>query len=283
MARWPHDDPASLAAFYGDPEKGEPGNQLVPVVPPFQMYYAGKPIKSIRFHRKAADALKAALDEIWEACGRDQATVDRLRISHYSGAYNPRYVRGYEPGNPQGRTPRWSNHAYGAAIDFDAAHNGFGTGRGTMPQSVIDAFKRQGALWGGDYKGRTDPMHFEFCSRDGAAQPVPPPVKPKQQPPKAEPIDPPHAGGEQEPPPAEEPVSPPATAPASPGFFRRVRNWVTGAASTFGLGGLGMLTDWQFAALLLGFALLCVGVAFCVALWLFGKQNVADWVARNIA
>ena len=27
-----------------------------------------------------------------------------------------------------------------------------------------DAFKRQGARWGGDFKKRTDPMHFEFVS-----------------------------------------------------------------------------------------------------------------------
>jgi hypothetical protein len=29
----------------------------------------------------------------------------------------------------------------------------------------VNAFKNQGALWGGDYKGRKDPMHFEFVSR----------------------------------------------------------------------------------------------------------------------
>jgi len=33
-----------------------------------------------------------------------------------------------------------------------------------MPQLVIDAFKHQGARWGGDYRGRKDPMHFEFVS-----------------------------------------------------------------------------------------------------------------------
>lgn len=159
-SRWPNDDPKSLAKFYGDPATGEPGRHLVPVVPPFKMYYGGKAIRAIQFHKKAAPALQAALDEIWEHYGRDQATIDRLRISSYSGAYNPRLIRG-------SRT-KWSNHAYGAAIDFDAEHNGFGAGKGTMPQPVIDAFKRQGALWGGDYRGRTDPMHFEFCSRGEA-------------------------------------------------------------------------------------------------------------------
>lgn len=158
MTQWPHDDPSSLAAFYGDPDKGEPGHQLVPVVPPFQMYYDGKPIKAIQFHKKAAGALLAALTEIWDHYGHDQAKLDQLRISHFSGAYNPRKIRG--------SATRWSNHAYGAAIDLDAEDNGLNAGHGTMPQPVIDAFKAQGALWGGDYHGRTDPMHFEFCSRE---------------------------------------------------------------------------------------------------------------------
>jgi hypothetical protein len=284
MARWPHDDPASLADFYGDPTRGEPGRQLVPVVPPFQMYYDGKPIRSIQFHSKAADALKAALDEIWDACGRDQAKLDQLRVSHYSGAYNPRYVRGYEPGNAQGRTPRWSNHAYGAAIDLDAEHNGFNTGHGTMPQFVIDAFKRQGALWGGDYKGRTDPMHFEFCSRGETVVPLPP----RPQPPKEEPIDPPQAGGEEEPPPEEPTPTPapppvPVPEPKSPGFFGRMRNWVVGGLSSIGFGGIGALSDWKLAALLLGFLLTVSALAFALALWLFGKEKVAAWVSRHIA
>lgn len=160
MTQWPHDDPASLAAFYGDPNTGAPGRQLVTVAPPFKMYYDGKPVPHITFHRKAASALSAALNEIWDHYGRDQATLDKLGISHFSGTYNPRKIRG--------SATRWSNHAYGAAIDINAEKNGFNTGHGTMPQPVVDAFKRQGALWGGDYHGRTDPMHFEFCSRNAA-------------------------------------------------------------------------------------------------------------------
>lgn len=160
MPRWPHDDPASLAAFYGDPASGAPGKHLVPVVPPFRMTYAGRPIKNIMFHKKAAAALAAALEAIWQHYGCDQAAIDAAGASRYDGAYNPRLIRG--------SATKWSNHAYGAAIDIDAVDNGFNTGHGTMPQAVVDAFKAQGALWGGDYSGRTDPMHFEFCSRNAA-------------------------------------------------------------------------------------------------------------------
>lgn len=154
MSRWPRDDQKALIKFYGDPGKGEVARQLVRVVPPFQMYYDGRPLKSISFHKKAAPALEAALNDIWHHYGRDQATLDKLGISKCAGTYNPRPVRGSKT--------KWSNHAFGAAIDINAAENGFNA-KSTIPQPVIAAFKRQGARWGGDYKGRKDPMHFEFC------------------------------------------------------------------------------------------------------------------------
>ncbi|MCA1458088.1 M15 family metallopeptidase [Bradyrhizobium sp. BRP22] len=278
MSRWPHDDPASLAAFYGDPAKDEPGKQLVPVVPPFLMYYDGQPIRRIMFHRKAADALAAALNEIWEHYGQDQATIDRLRISTYSGAYNRRLIRGSKD--------KWSNHAYGAAIDFDAEHNGFGTGHGTMPQPVIDAFKRQGALWGGDYKGRTDPMHFEFCSRGGVVAPPPPPKPAPKPQPEPEPIDPPPARGEHEQPPDDPTTSVPEPVPPAPtrrGFFGRLRNWIAGLATSAGFGGVTWLTDYKVAVVFFVFIFLMSASIVAFIIWLFGADRVREWARRHVA
>jgi D-alanyl-D-alanine carboxypeptidase len=296
MSRWPHDDPASLAAFYGDPGKDEPGKQLVRVVPPFKMTYRdeytdddGKrrvrivPVPYIRFHRKAAPALQAALNEIWEQYGRDQSAIDAAGVSDFGGTYNHRKVRGSDT--------KWSNHAYGAAIDLNADSNGLGAGHGTMPRIVIDAFKRQGALWGGDYKGRTDPMHFEFCSREGTPPPPAPLPKPVPKP-EPEPAPPPVAHEEVPyepepvPAPAPDPVPVPAPAPQEekkPGFFGRLRNWVTGLFTSGGFLGLGALTEWKIAAILFGFLLLLILLGFGTALWLYGKTKVADWIARNLA
>lgn len=176
MSHWPKDDQTALIAFYGTPGHAVEA-QLVDVVPPFRMTYEGSPIARIRFHKKAAAALLAALTEIWEQYGKDQSKIDALGISHYDGAYNPRFIRG--------STTRWSNHAFGAAIDINADHNGFNTGHGTMPKPVVDAFKRQGARWGGDYHGRTDPMHFEFC--DNGQPDVVDQSKPAEPPPRVEP------------------------------------------------------------------------------------------------
>jgi hypothetical protein len=168
VTNWPKDTQAARNAFYGDPGKGEIAPQMVPVVPPFAMYYEGKRVRSIMFHRKAAGALLAALNEIWDACGRDQARIDAAGVSKYAGAYNHRLVRG--------SSSKWSNHAYAAAIDLNAGENALGVKKGTMPQFVVDAFCRQGAMWGGWYKSRPDWMHFEFVDNGGRKPKSPAPI-----------------------------------------------------------------------------------------------------------
>lgn len=169
MSKWPKDTAAAKNAFYGNPERDEIKKQLVRVKPPFRMYYDGRPIKGISFHRKAAAALKAALDEIWDYYGHSQEKIDAAGVSDYYGAYNHRRIRGRNA---------WSNHAYGIAIDLNADENPLGGGKGNMPQPVIDAFYRQGFKWGGDYRGRTDPMHFELVDNGGKVPTSPPPGAP---------------------------------------------------------------------------------------------------------
>lgn len=151
---WPRDNQEDLIKFYGNPAGGV-APQLVKVIPPFRMTYDGKPLSHLMFHRLAAPALERALKRVWDYYGHDQKKIDALGISKTAGTYNPRFIRG--------STTKWSNHAYGAAIDINAEENGFNVA-GNIPIPMIAAFKAEGARWGGDYKGRTDPMHFEFCA-----------------------------------------------------------------------------------------------------------------------
>lgn len=169
---WPKDTEADRDAFYGDPGKRQIDAQMVPVIPPFAMYYTddkGKTsrVKKIMFHRKCSANLLAALNEIWDYCGRDQAKIDASGASKYFGAYEHRKVRGSDT--------KWSNHAYAAAIDLNALQNALGT-IGNMPQFIVDAFCRQGAMWGGWYKGRKDYMHFEFVDNGGRKPQSMPPI-----------------------------------------------------------------------------------------------------------
>jgi hypothetical protein len=148
-------------AFYGDP-RGPHGvnetwfsNNVVRVVPPWKMTYAGKPIASIAFHKKCAPALTAALNDIWEACEHDQSTIKKNGLDEYGGSFNYRLIRGRS---------ELSNHSFAIAIDIAPTGNELGKKVGKMPAFAVKAFKDQGFRWGGDYKGRKDWMHFEAVS-----------------------------------------------------------------------------------------------------------------------
>jgi len=113
--------------------------------------------RGILVNKGCASAMLAAFNEIFERCQHDQRKVDATGASDFGGCYNPRPIAG---------SNNWSNHSWACAIDLSPGTNGFRTdSTTTLSHIVIDAFKRQGALWGGDYHGRKDPMHFEFVSR----------------------------------------------------------------------------------------------------------------------
>lgn len=153
MPQWPRDTTAEKMAFYGDfRQKGWEDKNIVSIVPPFQMYYDKHPVKSLRVHKKCASAFLAVFNEVFEKCGHDQKKVDATGLSDYAGCFNIRKISG---------SNNWSNHSWACAADFSPASNGFNM-KSTLSTIVVDAFKRQGARWGGDYKGRKDPMHFEF-------------------------------------------------------------------------------------------------------------------------
>lgn len=161
MVKFPKDTMAAKIAFYGDPRGPHGVNErwfaanIIRVVPPWRMTYAGKPVKSIAFHRKAAPALDAALQAIWDECSRKQSVIDAHGLSEYGGTFNYRLIRG---------SSNLSNHAFAIAIDLAPSGNALGVTKGKMPAFAVAAFKAQGFKWGGDYKGRKDWMHFEAVS-----------------------------------------------------------------------------------------------------------------------
>lgn len=84
-----------------------------------------------------------------------------------TGGYNCRAIRG---------ATDWSLHAYGIAIDINWTTNPFSKPLYTdMPRPMTDAITsirtNSGELvwrWGGDFKKRPDPMHFEICTTPAA-------------------------------------------------------------------------------------------------------------------
>ncbi len=142
---------------------------------PYALYYEGasgpQAVKTCKFHRKAAPNLLAALLGVWlharaevkkvhgyelKTAEYDVLTSKWLKdrnLLDYNGTYVYRKIRG-------GRS--LSTHAYGIAIDLDASGNPLGSAKTSFPAWFIKCFEDQGFLWGGNYKGRKDPMHFNW-------------------------------------------------------------------------------------------------------------------------
>lgn len=158
---WPKQ--SACDSFYGNPRGRDPTKvsqlwaltNLTTIKPPFRMTYDGKPISSIRIHKKCAVSLLRTLNSIWDAAGYSQAMVDAWGASIYGGAFNYRLMRG---GNAL------SMHSWGCAIDLDPARNGFGDKNPHFAgvPLVLKAFADQGAVWGGGWS-KPDGMHFQFA------------------------------------------------------------------------------------------------------------------------
>jgi len=150
--------------FYGNP-RGAGGHSssaweaanLTHVSPPFKMFYAGKPVLSVKIHRKCAASLTRVFAAIWEAAKHDQATIDRWGVSIFGGSYNFRLMRG---------SSHLSMHSYGCAIDLAPERFPMGTHDHTFMPQVIQAFANEG--W---ENLPNDRMHFQAARVPGLALP----------------------------------------------------------------------------------------------------------------
>lgn len=151
--QWPKE--ADAGSFYGfaDGSSSWETANLVSFPAPYALYMDGQLIRNIRCHKKVQDSLQKILLAIHQVYPTPEA-LRAVGLDQYDGCYNFRNVRG---------GGHLSMHSYGAAIDFDAAHNPLGATHGKMPHEVVAIFKAEGWRWGGDYQGRKDWMHFEAC------------------------------------------------------------------------------------------------------------------------
>lgn len=108
-------------------------------------------VKKIKLHRTVAPVFRATWAELVR-----RGLNGKFRT--YSGAYAPRHM-GHDPNRAV------SVHAYGAAIDFDAAWNGYGVPleRMQINRDVVEVFERMGWHWGGRWSDPyEDGMHFQW-------------------------------------------------------------------------------------------------------------------------
>ena len=160
MNQWPLQSECNK--FYGDP-RGPGGhaspkweaNNLVKFIPPWQMYYAGKPLQYFRIHKKCHDSLARIFGTIAAKADHMPQVLNRWGVTVFGGSYNYRLIRG--------SSSRLSMHAYGCSIDLDPERNAMGdkTPNFALCKEVLDAFAYEGWVWGGHWTGRPDAMHWQ--------------------------------------------------------------------------------------------------------------------------
>jgi hypothetical protein len=104
---------------------------------------------TVTCHRILFPQLSAALAEI-----ERKGLSSLIDPGDYGGCYVPRFVD-RNPDLPL------SMHAFGLAIDINVSQNPLGT-RGNMDPRIVAIFEKWGFKWGGDFRPRPDPMHFEL-------------------------------------------------------------------------------------------------------------------------
>lgn len=115
---------------------------------PYPLLYGEQTVHRSRCHRLVVDNFRQAFIEIAHAGLENEA-------KRYGGIYNQRSIRG--------RSSHPSTHSWGIAIDLEPAKYPLGS-TDRFPVAIVDIFKRAGFFYGGDFRSRLDPMHFQLCT-----------------------------------------------------------------------------------------------------------------------
>jgi hypothetical protein len=136
-----------VVALYGDPLSLNFTSRLTLIAFPYPLEFLGSPITHGTVHRLAAPNFYAALDQI-----QVRGLTEHFR--RYAGCYFHRTKRGM--------SVRLSTHSFGIAIDGDAVQYPLGSLK-RYPDEVVECFTDFGFVYGGDFSGRKDPMHFQLA------------------------------------------------------------------------------------------------------------------------
>ncbi len=126
---------------------GEPGTGIVSRA---MRAGPGGAMINVNCHGKIADKLAAVFEDVF----KDGMSA---HIKSFDGGYVYRRKRG--------SSGSWSTHAWGIAVDVNAAWNPMVSKRARMKVSsdqnvLVPYFERHGFYWGGNFG---DPMHFQYC------------------------------------------------------------------------------------------------------------------------
>jgi hypothetical protein len=131
---------------------------------PMRLSWNGETINRVQAHRLIVDSMLDALYEVGCELGMYELNpaiqdIKARKWDLWGGCFNWRNMRQY---------PVLSVHAFGAAVDICPAlgRQGVTADAATYPQVYVQAFKKRGWIWGGDWRAPwlTDAMHFQACS-----------------------------------------------------------------------------------------------------------------------
>lgn len=108
--------------------------------------------------------IKASNGETWQVDKKAAPSFQAFISDLEAKGYNPKSSGGYNYRNIRGSN-RLSEHATGDAIDINAATNALGSSETDMPPDVSQMAAKYGLVWGGDWKTRPDPMHFQWSGQ----------------------------------------------------------------------------------------------------------------------
>ncbi len=120
---------------------------IVPFDLPYPLFYEGNKVSRSRCHYLIVENFQKAFQDIRTAGLQDQ-------VRNYAGIYDRRPIRG------QNAHP--STHSWGIAIDLEPEKYPLGSSK-RFSDEVVQIFENAGFFYGGDFKSRKDPMHFQFC------------------------------------------------------------------------------------------------------------------------
>jgi len=130
---------------------GTPGNAMasagrVSLPAPLKLGWSEQRIEGFACHKLLEDVFTSAFKQIHE---RGFWPL----LKSFDGCYNDRSARGLA---------KKSTHAWGIAVDLNAATNQLGA-KPTMDPRIVAIFRDHGFLWGGMW-ARPDGMHFQYAT-----------------------------------------------------------------------------------------------------------------------
>jgi hypothetical protein len=149
LTKIPHGLDEIIATFGDWREKDFEAKYLISFELPYGLIYDGKyRIGRTRAHRLAVPHFQQAFQNI-----KDAGLV--AECFNFGGIYAKRPQRGV--------AVRPSTHSWGMAVDMEPAKYPLGSDA-RFSDAVVECWTKAGFFYGGDFKARKDPMHFQLAT-----------------------------------------------------------------------------------------------------------------------